>query len=526
MHRVKKWSVSARRLVFLAVLVTLGSGLLLLLLSGLRPDVAAATRPEESPADAAPLAFLSEVQRLLMERSPAHPDSWTLTEDAVKGMLDGLPDKYATYFAPDLMSYYEETGPEGFGGVGVRVRADDQGYLVVVNFLPASPAERSGLAPGDRIIAIDGKSLAGLGLAGAALIRGEPGTTVVLTATREGRAEPLTFSIVREQISSPVVEWRMLTGSVGLVKIGGFDEDTDAEFDYALKDLVKSGAKAFILDLRDNPGGLLDIAENVAERLLPDNAVILRVRWATGVDAVRAHVEGDDYVPLEGVPQGPQGEFPYPVAVLVNRETASAAEILASALQEQGVARVFGERTFGKGTVQTLYPLSNGGAIRITSADWLTGRGRPVDGVGVMPDEIILAPEVAGEPTPIRVSERWVFFRGDKGSNVLDIQERLAQLGYDPGALDGLFGLPTEKALKAFQEAVGLEPSGAAYLETAQALNAARLADHPAGEGIAFNPPPPPWPDVTGDMVLDRAHQWVLGELTKPNPGGVAAGEQ
>jgi len=307
---------------------------------------------------------------------------------------------------------------------------------------------------------------------------------------------------------------------VGYIRISGFDRDTDAEFDYALKDLAADGVEGIVIDLRGNAGGLLEVALRVAERFLPEGEEFLRVHWASGVEVIRARTSSE-YAPLEGVPLGPDGRLPWPVAVLVDGRTASAAEILTASLREAGVARVFGEKTYGKGSVQTVFPLSDGGAVKVTTATWTTGEGVPIDGVGVTPDEIISPDMWAGprEPRFTPICDRWVFKRGDHGTDIVHLQERLKQLGYYHEPVDGVFWVWTERALEAFQRDVGLGQSGVADRATIHALNKARLADHPAGRSALIdNPRPPRPPEVTGDPVTDRAVQW-LGEVLEGSPG-------
>jgi len=337
-------------------------------------------------------------------------------------------------------------------------------------------------------VAVDGESIKGQGLEAAERIRGEPGTTVFLTVTRTGQEAGILFELVRQLITADSVESKMLTGTLGYIRMTSFDDDTDAELDKALTELLGAGAKGFVIDLRGNPGGMLDTCVRVIQRFVPEKYPILRVSWAWGSEIVKSREEG--FQALEGLTYAPDGRFPYPVAVLVDGYSASASEILVASLQEWGIARVFGETTYGKGTIQSLFPVSSGGGVKLTTATWTSGLGRNIDGAGVVPDEVLTDPSLSSTDPPfVPVTSKWVFRRGARGSD-----------------------------LKRFQAAVGLPRSGATDAATVAALNQAGLADHPAGRvagggqsGQPPQPPGPPAPPVTGDKVLDRAIQW-LGE--------------
>lgn len=493
-----------------------------------RPLPALAAEPDQitqtNPLD--PFAVVTEVYNFIRANSVNRPDASQLAHHAIQGMLSGLRDYYAQYYSPEEMASFVSDVTGEFGGIGVRVSADDEGYLLVVEVLRGFAADKAGILVGDRIVGVDGVDIKGEGLRAADKIRGEVGTKVVLTVTRQGQKEPLTFELVRELIKVTTVDYRMLDGQVAYIRLKSFDEDTDEEFDKALQDAAASGAKAIILDLRDNPGGLLDTCLNIADRFLPDGRPILRVNWAWRTETIKAH-EREGYTPLAGVPYGPEGSFPYPVAALVNGNSASASEILAAALQDWGVARVFGEKTYGKGSVQSLYGLSDGGGVKVTTATWTSGLGRTIDGAGVEPDETITpyGATLPPEPQPTApgrtpVTDRWVFRRGSQGSDVVNLQMRLSELGYYSTAADGIFGAATERALKKFQAAAGLPQTGVTDKATVVALNRAT----PPGSGAGASGTPggsrPPakdtWPKVTGDRSIDRALQWLHGQLDSP----------
>ncbi len=481
-------------------------------LPALSPARARATEGDGLPVIIDGTYIILEVYNLLYNNSISKPEPGILAEYAIRGMLSGLRDYHGAYYDPAQMKAFLSDVQGTFGGIGVRIMEDDEGYLIVADVLPGFPGEKAGLEPGDRIVAVDGHDIAGEGLQAGNRIRGEPGTAVVLTIRRDGHDEPLEFEIVRALITTSSVDYEMLDARTGYIRIMSFDHDTDEEFDAALQSLVASGAQAFVIDLRNNPGGFLDVCVRIAERLVPPRHHIAQIRWTWRSEVIRSRM--GDYTPLAGIPYLPDGRFPYPIAVLVNNHSASASEILAACLKDWGIARIFGERTYGKGSVQSLYTLSHGGGVKITTATWRSGLGTEIERVGITPHEIIPGPSTGfSDPLFVPVASRWVFRRGAMGTDIIILQSRLNQLGYDAGEENGIFGAKTETALKRFQAAVGVPQTGITDAATVNALNRARLADHPAGQvtGPDGRPFKPTWPEVTGDHQLDRSLQW-LGE--------------
>jgi len=479
-----------------------------------------------------PTPLILEVYSLLRYNSAKEPEPMKLAENAIQGMITGLRDYWAAYYTPEDMTAFTSSVKGAFGGIGVRISEEPDGYLLIADVIKGCPAEKAGILAGDVIIAVDGVDIKGRGLPAADSIRGEPGTKVVITVKRPGVTDPLTFELIRETINVTSVESRPLDSQVGYIAVSGFDQDTDKEFDQALQSLVQGGARGVIIDLRGNPGGILQVCERMVDRFLPERYPYLRLRWTWRTDIVRSRM-GDDYTPLEGIEYRSDGRFPYPVAILVNGYSASASEIFAVSLQEWGAARVFGSTTYGKSCVQSIYSLSSGGGVKITTATWTTGLGRQIDGLGVVPDEIIDDPGAPSPPEPgfIPVPSAWVFRRGALGSDVVNLQMRLNQLGYAGGSADGVFASQTEEALKRFQAAVGLPQTGVTDAVTVTALNSARLAEHPAGRkpgtGQAGSGQPgggqsslPPAPMVTGDKVIDRAIQWLGAQMTPSSTDG------
>jgi carboxyl-terminal processing protease len=274
-----------------------------------------------------------------------------------------------------------------FGGLGIEITLRDD-VLTVVAPIEGTPAHRAGLAPGDRIVKIDGIVTKDMQLADAVKrMRGKPGTKVTISVLREGWAEPRDFEIVREQIRVQSVRAHDLGGGVGYIRVRQFQEQTGHDIEAALDRFVRSGAKALILDLRNNPGGLLTAAVEVAEKFVDDGKLIVYTEGRVRNQNMRfsAHAK-KAYTSL-------------PMVVLVNQGSASASEIVAGALQDYGRAVLVGTQTFGKGSVQTIIPLSDGSGLRLTTAKYFTPKGRSIHGKGITPDIVVEVPkEPAGSP--------------------------------------------------------------------------------------------------------------------------------
>jgi carboxyl-terminal processing protease len=317
---------------------------------------AAGLRPAASPDfDAAMGALLA-----------AHPSNSVATA-AIRGFTEGLGDPYTTWLSPrDLATLEAEQSGRAFTGIGVEVGPDPAG-LRVVAALTGSPARAVGLRPGDRILAVDGRSLAGLGLyrAGDTLL-GAVGSTVTL------RLADRTVTVRRAQLRIPPVEGRLLEGEVGLIKISIFGPETAEEARSVIVALAHRGARKWIIDLRDNPGGTLQTALDTAAIFLPGHVLVRVQKRGGGEEARRA--------------AGAPAIATAPTAVLIDRGTASSAEVLSGALSDYHAAVLVGERSFGKGVIQTEVPLHGGGALKLTTARYRTPSGRVIQGRGLSPD--------------------------------------------------------------------------------------------------------------------------------------------
>ena len=302
----------------------------------------------------------------------AHASPNDFAYAAIKGMAQATNDRYTQFFTPDeFREFNEALDPKAIGGIGVMIEPDATSGEVRISYvLPSTPAERAGVQVGDVITAVNGTPTKGRGVEGvSSMLRGQSGTAVSVSLQRTGN--PSTLSITREDVQPPTVVYKLLAGNIGYVWVIAFGRATPNEFDTAIARLNSLGAKALVLDLRNDGGGYVNSALDISSRFIANKALVTveeRGRRATTIDA-----DGDPSVAI-------------PVSVLVNQYTASASEITAGALQDDGIAALVGARTFGKGVMQTLTPLPDGAAIKITTAHYLTPNHRDINLRGIAPD--------------------------------------------------------------------------------------------------------------------------------------------
>ena len=412
------------------------------------------------PVGAERLDYLELILGVIEEYYVDDVDSDKLVEGAFKGVFDQL-DEYSTYYSPDEYKRYNEDVGGAFGGIGITVTKDDESdFIKVISPIEDTPGDRAGIQPNDLIIAVNGNSIKGFTLEEAVkIMRGEPGSKLRLTIQRKGLTDPLDFDIVREIIEVNPVKMEIRQDGIVNFRLKSFNEHSAADVKMALENVKDApNIKGMIIDLRNNPGGRLDQVIEIADMFLEVGAPIVRVDYRAYSD----NQFDSDEEPI----------FTLPLVVLINEGSASASEILAGALQDNGVATIVGHTSFGKGTVQSVTDLSNGGGIKLTIAEYLTANGNKVNGVGIKPDIEVNNRYRAGEqsnadfaPMIEDVNNK----RGDKGLNIYGAQQRLIFLGYEvekTGTLDER----TENELKAFQKEKGLSVSGILNSETRVSL--------------------------------------------------------
>ncbi|HID86520.1 MAG TPA: S41 family peptidase [Anaerolineae bacterium] len=300
------------------------------------------------------------------------PTAQEMTYGAIRGAIKALDDPNTVFMDPQ-MSELASTDLKGkFEGIGAIVTMRD-GQLIVVAPMEGQPAEKAGIRAGDIIIKVDDTEIVDMSLTEAVLlIRGPKGTKVRLTILRFGEPEPLVFEVVRGEIETPTVTWRLLEFKIGYIRVALFGERTNAELREAIQELKQKGARALILDLRNSPGGYLRSSIQVSSQFI-ESGVIVYESWNDGRERAFRAARG-----------GLATEIP--LAVLINQGTASAGEIVAGAIQDHERGLLIGERTFGKGWVQHVHQLSDGSTLHVTVAQWLTPSRQQISDEGIAPD--------------------------------------------------------------------------------------------------------------------------------------------
>lgn len=294
---------------------------------------------------------------------------------AISGAIHALGDPYTTFSEPAQAKIFEQDLEGSFEGIGATVDQVD-GLVVIVETLDGSPAMKAGLRSKDVLLEADGKSLQGMDLSQAInLIRGPRGTQVRLRVLRESVPEPFEVVVTREKIDLPTVSYRMLDQGIAYLRLTEFNNQATTRLQAALRELLKEQPRALILDLRGNPGGYLHIAVQVASQFIRDGVIVTERDSKGKVTEFKAEGNG---LALD-----------IPLVVLVDSGSASASEIVAGAIQDAGRGTLVGRATFGKGSVQASYTLSDGSAVRVSIARWYTPNGHQIDGKGLTPDVVV-----------------------------------------------------------------------------------------------------------------------------------------
>ncbi|MEG6565756.1 S41 family peptidase [Thermoanaerobacterium saccharolyticum] len=369
-----------------------------------------------------------------------------MEQGAIQGILSSL-DKYSTYFTKDEMDSFMESTSGTFTGVGLEVEERGQD-IVVVSTIKGSPAYKAGIQSGYIIESVDGKDVKGMDIKDVTnLIKGDKGTTVTIDFLANGKT--IEYKLVRDVISINPVTYKIING-VGYMSISEFNGNTYGNVSKALDYMDQNGINKLVIDLRDNPGGYLQEAVNVAGYFVPAGPVVT-VAMNGGNETYYSYLKNPKYK----------------IAVLINGNTASAAEILTGAIQDTKAGILVGENSYGKGTVQEVFPFSDGSGMKLTIAKYLLPSGRSINGVGLKPD--------------VEVKDSRVFLpeliytndvkKGDTGYNVNLLQSYLSLLGYYKGEPNGYFGNDTYDALISFQKYAGIPATGVMDRGTVDALS-------------------------------------------------------
>lgn len=325
---------------------------------------------------------LSVLQMLVDTYYLDDADKDELETGIYKGFISSLNDPYSTYFTKEEYANLLESSSGVYYGIGAVVSQDVKtGIIRVVKPYKDTPAYKAGLLPDDIIYKVEGEEVTGKDLTEVvSKMKGAQGTKVKITIIRDGAEDPIDLTIERQKINIPTIDYKMLKDNIGYIQIIEFDEITISQFNSAIKDLEKMGMEGLIIDVRDNPGGLLESVVSILDRLLPKCLLV--------------YTEDKNKERTDKYAEKPD-QFSKPMAVLINDESASASEIFAGALQDYKKATIVGTTSFGKGIVQQVIPLTDGTAVKLTISKYFTPKGRNIHGTGIVPDvEVELADDL------------------------------------------------------------------------------------------------------------------------------------
>ncbi len=304
-----------------------------------------------------------------------------LQEGIYKGFVNGVGDVYTNYFTADEYASFMEKSSGVYAGIGVQMSLDNaDNTILIVDVFEGSPAEEIGMLCNDKIIKVEGQTVTGDDFSSLpSMIKGEPGTKVKVTVYRPSEDKSYDFNVERRNITTASVESKMFEENIGYIKIVQFEEITYDQFKSALETLQSDNMQGLIIDVRNNPGGLLKVTQKIADELVPAGIV---VSTENKVGKNEVYYADDEYINI-------------PIVVLVNGNSASASEVLAGAIKDTGRGKLVGETTFGKGVVQSVIPLSDGSALKVTTAKYFTPSGVCIQGIGIEPDfEVSLPAEL------------------------------------------------------------------------------------------------------------------------------------
>lgn len=311
-------------------------------------------------------------------------DDVKLIDGAINGMVKSLNDPHSNYLSPKMYKTLMEQTEGSFAGIGVVMGMDNEQKIHIVGIMENSPGQKAGLQEGDEILAVDGVPVTQMAFDEvAAHVRGQAGTDVVLTIMRDNANQDIT--ITRDNIKLKTVGHKMLDNNIGYIQIVSFSEDTANEFNEAYNDLKNQGMKALVLDLRNNPGGLLTTCVEIAKKLVPKGEIVSIVDKQGNKETYSSSLEAPEY----------------PLVVLINKNSASASEILSGAIQDTKTGTIIGNTSYGKGSVQTILPMFEDDAVKLTIAKYYTPSGRSIDGTGITPDIEINLDENATSDTQL-----------------------------------------------------------------------------------------------------------------------------
>lgn len=378
----------------------------------------------------------------------------TLLNGAIAGMTKSLGDPFTEYFTPTGAKQFNQMLAGSFVGIGVTIEQTANG-VEIMSVLDNSPAKQAGLKAHDVIQKVNGKDTAGLTIQQVSnLVVGPIGSSVTITVQRPSTTSPMSFTMKRAKVNNPSVVTKMLSHGVGYMQISVVAENTASEVQQGLSDLNKQGMNSLVLDLRGNPGGYLNVAVNIASDFIPKGKIVVKTQNRAGViDSVKS--------------KGPGSNLP--IVVLMDKNTASAAEILSGALNEDDGVPLVGTKSYGKGTVQITQSYSDGSSLKFTVDKWLTPNGSWINKKGLTPTNPVSLPSylslasISSQTLPIQP--------GQNDKSVANLQKTLQALGVNVDRTDGYFDASTVQAVKQVQQTAGISETGTVDRQTAKSID-------------------------------------------------------
>lgn len=333
----------------------------------------ASSTEDKTVSNDAVMQKINKLETLIDKYYMEDVDEGKLADGIYKGLLASLGDPYSCYYTADEYKALMESSSGVYCGIGATVSQNaTTGIITIVKPFVNGPAYEAGLLPGDIVYKVNGEEVTGKDLTEVvSRIKGTEGTKAEITIIREGKPDPIEFSIPRKTVEVPTIDYEMLDNKIGYIAVSEFDEVTAEQFRKAIDDLDKQGQKGLIVDIRNNPGGLLETVVDMLDRMLPKGLIV--------------YTE-DKYGTREEKYSDGKEEFDKPLAVLINGNSASASEIFAGAIQDYKLGTIVGTTSFGKGIVQSIIPLFDGTAIKVTVSKYYTPNGKNIHGIGITPD--------------------------------------------------------------------------------------------------------------------------------------------
>ncbi|MEJ7540786.1 S41 family peptidase [Staphylococcus intermedius] len=385
---------------------------------------------------------LSEVYEILASDFYQKQDKDQLLDEAINGMTKSLKDPYTEYLSKEETTSFHEDVSGDFVGIGAELQQKGK-QIIITSPMQDSPAEKAGLKPRDVLIAIDGKSIQGQPLdAIIPKVRGKKGTEVKLTVKRNGEEKELT--VTRDKIHVKSVKYEK-HGDVGVFKINKFQEGSAGELKSAIQQAQKAGIKNIVLDLRNNPGGLLDEAVKMANIFLDQDETVVKLEKGDQKEAIKT-----SNAPLDGVKD-------LKVSIILNEGSASASEVFSGALHDHHVAKIYGEKSFGKGIVQTTREFEDGSLLKFTEMKWLTPNDHYIHGKGIQPDVPVKGADYENITV---IPSKTTYQEGQEDQHIKSIKIGLKALGYDVGTIDNHYDAQLTSAVKQFQQKNNINANG------------------------------------------------------------------